>query len=39
MIRQNPDNWKHWRNTSGRIGLPPGAVRAKDVADANPPVE
>jgi hypothetical protein len=25
MIRENPDNWKHWRRTAGRIGLPPGA--------------
>jgi len=24
MIRENPDNWKHWRKTVGRIGLPPG---------------
>jgi len=39
MIRQNPDNWKHWRNTAGRIGLPPGAARAKDVAAADSPVE
>lgn len=26
MIRDNPENWKHWRNTvQRRIGLPPGA--------------
>ena len=26
MIRDNPDNWKHWRTTvRRRIGLPPGA--------------
>jgi hypothetical protein len=25
MIRDNPGNWKHWRNTVQRIGLPPGA--------------
>jgi hypothetical protein len=25
MIRENPDNWKHWRKTVERIGLPPGA--------------
>jgi hypothetical protein len=27
MIRDNPENWKHWRTTvKRRIGLPPGAV-------------
>ena len=26
MIRDNPENWKHWRTTvQRRIGLPPGA--------------
>ena len=25
MIRENPENWKHWRKTVERIGLPPGA--------------
>jgi len=25
MIRENPANWKHWRKTVERIGLPPGA--------------
>jgi len=25
MIRENPANWKHWRGTVHRIGLPPGA--------------
>lgn len=39
MIRQNPENWKHWRNTAGRIGLPPGAVPSKDLAAADTPVE
>jgi len=39
MIRQNPGNWKHWRNTAARIGLPPGAVPAKDLGAADPPVE
>ena len=34
MIRQNPANWKHWRNTVGRIGLPPGAVVASESPDS-----
>lgn len=25
MIRENPGNWKHWRKTVEKIGLPPGA--------------
>jgi hypothetical protein len=25
MIRENPENWKHWRKSVERIGLPPGA--------------
>jgi hypothetical protein len=32
MIHENPDNWKHWRKTVERIGLPPGA---KPPADAD----
>lgn len=39
MIRQNPANWKHWRKTAGRIGLPPGAAPSPDLAHADPPVE
>jgi hypothetical protein len=34
MIRENPDNWKHWRKTVERIGLPPGAK-----APVAPPVD
>ena len=34
MILENPDNWKHWRKTVERIGLPPGAkAPAADRAD------
>jgi hypothetical protein len=32
MIRENPENWKHWRKTVERIGLPPGAAGAVDSA-------
>jgi hypothetical protein len=28
MIRENPENWKHWRKSTARIGLPPGAKAA-----------
>ena len=24
MLRENPENWKHWKKTVRRIGLPPG---------------
>jgi hypothetical protein len=30
MIRDNPANWKHWRKTVERIGLPPGAKAPAD---------
>jgi hypothetical protein len=36
MLRDNPENWKHWRKTVRRIGLPPGADAACD-ADTAPP--
>jgi hypothetical protein len=32
MIRENPENWKHWRKTVERIGLPPGAKAPVDAA-------
>ena len=32
MILDNPENWKHWRNTVQRIGLPPGATSTSDLA-------
>ncbi len=32
MILDNPENWKHWRNTAQRIGLPPGAASTSDLA-------
>jgi len=32
MILDNPENWKHWRNTVQRIGLPPGAASPSDLA-------
>jgi hypothetical protein len=35
MIRQDPGNWKHWRKTTGRIGLPPGATGSVDAAAAD----
>ncbi|HKW96114.1 MAG TPA: hypothetical protein VJN43_00200 [Bryobacteraceae bacterium] len=37
MLRDNPDNWKHWRGTVKRIGLPPGSSGALDRAAAAPP--
>jgi hypothetical protein len=36
MIRKNCENWKHWRKTVERIGLPPGAVCASDPEAADP---
>ena len=30
MIRQNPENWKHWRKSVERIGLPPEASCVAD---------
>jgi hypothetical protein len=36
MIRENPDNWKHWKKTVGRIGLPPGSRREPESAGADP---
>lgn len=32
MILDNPENWKHWRKTVRRIGLPPGATSTSDLA-------
>jgi len=32
MILDNPDNWKHWRKTVRRIGLPPGATDTSDLS-------
>ena len=32
MIRDDPDNWKHWRNSTKRIGLPPGATPAPEAS-------
>jgi hypothetical protein len=37
MLRENPENWKHWKKTVRRIGLPPGASAACD-ADTAPPL-
>ena len=37
MLRESPENWKHWKRTARRIGLPPGASAACD-ADAAPPL-
>jgi hypothetical protein len=35
MIRDNPENWKHWRTTvQRRIGLPPGAKMLAESAIA-----
>jgi hypothetical protein len=34
MILDNPENWKHWRATVQRIGLPPGATSTSDLARA-----
>jgi hypothetical protein len=31
MILDNPENWKHWRGTVQRIGLPPGPNSASDL--------
>ena len=28
MIRENPENWRHWRKTVERIGLPPESAGA-----------
>jgi len=36
MIRENPGNWRHWRNTVQRIGLPPGSTAAPEPATAAP---
>jgi hypothetical protein len=36
MIRENPDNWKHWRKTVGRIGLPPRSTTEPESANADP---
>lgn len=36
MIRENPENWKHWKKTVRRIGLPPGTGAVCDT-DAAPP--
>jgi hypothetical protein len=30
MIRDDQENWKHWRNSAKRIGLPPGATPAPE---------
>src|SRR6266403_343320 len=30
MLRENPENWKHWKKTVRQIGLPPGAIAACD---------
>ena len=35
MLRESPENWKHWKKTARRIGLPPGASAACD-ADVAP---
>ena len=37
MIRENPDNWKHWRKTVERIGLPPGAKAPVDASVVSQP--
>jgi hypothetical protein len=37
MIRENPENWKHWRKTVERIGLPPGAKAPVDAAAVDQP--
>jgi hypothetical protein len=36
MIRENPENWKHWRNTVQRIGLPPGSDHSLEVDNRKP---
>jgi hypothetical protein len=33
MIHDNPDNWKHWRYTVERIGLPPRPICPSDPID------
>jgi len=35
MIHDNPDNWKHWRNTVERIGLPPRPVCPSERAEVD----
>ena len=35
MLRENPENWKHWKKTARRIGLPPGVSTACE--DTVPP--
>jgi len=37
MIHDNPGNWKHWRKTVERIGLPPGAKASVAAAAVDPP--
>ena len=37
MLRDNVENWKHWKKTARRIGLPPGAGEICD-ADNTPPL-
>lgn len=37
MLRENVENWKHWKKTARRIGLPPGATDACD-GDTTPPL-
>ena len=37
MLRANVENWKHWKKTARRIGLPPGATDACD-EDTAPPL-
>jgi hypothetical protein len=37
MLRESPENWKHWKKTARRIGLPPGASAACD-ADTAPAI-
>ena len=32
MILDNPENWKHWRNTVQRIGLPPAHITEREKA-------
>jgi len=34
MIEENPENWKYWRRTVKRIGLPPGTGAACDESSA-----
>ena len=38
MIRDNPENWRHWRTTvQRRIGLPPGAKMPAESSIAGQP--